>query len=323
VNTRRPDQRLLAELRRQGFSHVRLPVTPERLMETFSGAENINRDLEELDRAIDTLIGLGFAVSLDMHPGDKLGRLHVGEPQSFFILVEGLWRQLVRRYAGRSPDRLFFEVLNEPGVSRAIWEKQGPRLAQAIRSQAPEHTIIYGGANFQRIDGLAQLSPLADPNVVYAVHFYDPMIFTHQGQDWSEDPLRYIQRVPFPARADDPMVITLLDRLAEEGRNDAVALLRKELRKPWTEERIAAGVALAAPWITRQRRPVIMNEFGVLARKAPTVDRARWLETVRRAAEAHCIGWAHWEYADDFGFLRRVGDREIADEAVLKALLAP
>src|SRR5215218_1320877 len=155
ANTRRPDQSLLAELRGRGFSHIRLPVTAERLMEAFSSADTISRDLEELDRAIDTLIGVGFGVSLDMHPGDKLGRLHVGDPQTAFGLIDGLWRRLARRYAARPPDLLFFEVLNEPGVSRAIWDNQGPRLAKAIRNEAPEHTIVYGGANFQRIDGLA------------------------------------------------------------------------------------------------------------------------------------------------------------------------
>jgi endoglucanase len=95
------------------------------------------------------------------------------------------------------------------------------------------------------------------------------------------------------------------------------------LRKPWTEDRVAAEIALAGPWIVRHRRPVIINEFGVLAGKAPAPDRARWLRIVRRAAEAHCIGWAHWDYADGFGFVRRVGDREVPDEQILKALLAP
>jgi endoglucanase len=185
----------------------------------------------------------------------------------------------------------------------------------------PDHTIIYGSANFQRIDALADVVPLSDLNVVYATHFYDPMVFTHQGQDWSDDPLRYIERLPFPARLSDPAVVTLLDRLIATGRGAAASMLKTELRKPWTEERVAAQVALAGPWITRHRRPVIINEFGALADKAPAADRARWLRTVRRAAEAHCIGWAHWDYADGFGFVHRTGDREVPDEQILKALL--
>jgi len=42
---------------------------------------------------------------------------------------------------------------------------------------------------------------------------------------------------------------------------------------------------------------------------------------VRRAAERACIGWTHWDYADAFGFVRRVGDKEIPDQAVVRALL--
>jgi hypothetical protein len=55
--------------------------------------------------------------------------------------------------------------------------------------------------------------------------------------------------------------------------------------------------------------------------KAAASDRARWLRAVRGAAESRCIGWAHWDYADGFGFVRRLGDREIADEAIVRALL--
>jgi hypothetical protein len=35
---------------------------------------------------------------------------------------------LARRYARYSPERLFFEVLNEPVVGARIWSIQGPRL---------------------------------------------------------------------------------------------------------------------------------------------------------------------------------------------------
>jgi endoglucanase len=321
LQTRRPDLTVLKKLRQRGLTHVRLPVTPERLLEAFSGAESVRSDLAELDRAIDSLIGLGFGVSLDMHPGDKLGPLQLADPQTAFDLFDDLWRRLAHRYAARPSGQLFFEVLNEPTVSRRVWENQGPRLAATIRKEAPGHTIVYGSADFQRIDALMNTAPLPDLNVVYATHFYDPLVFTHQGQDWSDDPIRYVEGLPFPARLSDPAVGRLVNLLLVEGHGDTAALLKKDLRKPWTEERVTAEVAQAATWITRYRRPVIINEFGVFADKAPAADRARWLRTVRHAAEAHCIGWTHWEYADGFGFVHRTGDREVPDEQILKALL--
>jgi endoglucanase len=321
VPARPPDLAVLASLRQRGFTHIRLPVTAERLMEVFSNRDTIARELFDLDRAIGALMRLGYAVSLDLHPGDRLGDLHVAAPDQAFELIDALWRSLARRYSVHPKDRLFFEVLNEPKVAAGVWNRQGPLLVETIRREAPEHTIIYGPANFQRIDALVEMAPLPDPNVVYAVHFYDPMIFTHQGLDWSNDPVRDVKGMPFPTRLSDPRVATLVELLTLHGKAEAAALVKRQLSRPWTEERIVAEMAQAAAWSERYHRPVIINEFGTLAWQAPPADRARWIRTVRSAAEARCIGWAHWDYADAFGFMRRVGEREVPDEAILDALL--
>ena len=318
---RAPDERALAGLLRRGMTHIRLPVTPEKLSETFSSRDQVAAQLKTLDYAVDRLIGLGFGVSLDVHPGDKLGRLHVAEPDRAFEILKSVWLTLARRYADRPAERLYFEVLNEPTPSETIWNAQGPRLVEAIRRAAPGRTIVYGPANFQQISALQAMTPLADNNVVYAVHYYAPMVFTHQGLDWSDDPLRYLQGVPFPARLSDPPVRRLLDDLAALGRDKSAELLRAQLREPWTEERVANEIAQAGAWALRHQRPVILNEFGVLRWKAAPADRQRWLRTVRQAAERHCIGWAHWDYADGFGFMERVGDREVPDPGTLDALI--
>jgi endoglucanase len=318
--TRRPDMAALAALHQRGFTHVRLPVAPERLMDQFSAAADAARARSELDEAIDRLILMGFAVSLDLHPGERLGRLHVAAPERAFALLDALWRDLARHYARYPIDHLFFEVLNEPGVSRTIWESQGPRLAATIRQNAPRHTIIYGTTDFQQIAALPD-TPLALPDVVYAVHYYAPMVFTHQGQSWSEDPLRDLHGVPFPAARTDPAVDRLTRELRASGRTAAADLLAQALRAPWDETRVAAEVARAGQWSRQHGVPVVINEFGVLAWKTPAPDRLRWLRTVRRAAEQACVGWAHWDYADAFGFMRRVGSTDIPDQAVLKALL--
>ena len=321
AQTRRPDMATLAALRQRGFTHVRLPVTPERFMAGFSAAEDIGRNQEELDAAIDRLLAIGFAVSLDMHPGERLSRLHTDAPDEAFALIEALWRQFARRYARHLPDRLFFEVLNEPSVSRAVWEKQAPRLAATIRANAPDHTIILGTTDFQQISALPS-APLALQNIVYAVHYYAPMVFTHQGLDWSDtDPLRHLSGVPFPLSRTDVKVTRLLQELREAGRTSAAAELEKALDAPWDAHRVTADIARAGEWSRQHRIPVLLNEFGVLTWNAPAVDRLYWLETVRRAAEGACIGWTHWDYADAFGFVRRVGEREIPDQAVIRTLL--
>ena len=163
---------------------------------------------------------------------------------------------------------------------------------------------------------------MADLNVVYAVHFYDPLVFTHQGLDWAgDDPLRHLDGVPFPAKITDPAVARMIKRLQTEGHAESAIRLKAALELPWTEPRIDQEFAGAAAWASRHRRPVILNEFGVLQGKAGGMDRLRWLGAVRAAAERHCVGWAHWEYADGFGFVQRVDGREVPDPAVVDALL--
>lgn len=320
---RRPDFALLGMLQARGLTHVRLPVAPELLLDSFSDRHAIASQLNELDFAVRKLLDIGFGVSLDVHPGGKFSRLHASNPDEGFRLLQSLWRTLGRRYRGHSPERLFLEILNEPSVSEQIWNDQGPRLVETVRREAPEHTIVYGPADFQQIGALLGTRPLSDNNVVYAIHFYEPMVFTHQGLTWSNDPLRYLHDVPFPTDLSDPRIRDLTNRLAQAGRGDAAALLRSQLHSPWDERRVVSAIARAADWASRNGRPVVLNEFGVLGWKAPAQDRARWINAVRRAAETHCIGWTHWEYADGFGFVRRSENGEIPDHAILDALVGP
>ena len=315
---RRPDERVLADLRARGFTHIRLPVTAERLMQAFSARDAIDGRLAELDRALAALTRLGFAVSLDLHPGEAFNRLHVAEPARALALIDALWRTLARRYIRYPDDRLFFELLNEPAVDAKTWNAQAPHLIKVLRAEAPGRTLIYGPANFQRIDALLDVPPFADPNIVYAVHFYDPMIFTHQGLDWSDDPLRHLQGVPFPASLDDGRIRHLLGALTQPT---AAKLVKDALVSPWTEERIEREIAQAGAWGRQHRRAVILNEFGVLGWKVAAADRLRWLATVRAAAERNCIGWTHWDYADGFGFVHRMGTHEIPDTTLVDALL--
>jgi endoglucanase len=312
---------MLAELRRRGLTHVRLPVRLEMLNERYGSPAEVERSFREIDRALDTLSGLSFAVSLDMHPGNRFEATYKSDPEAGLRLLIETWRRVASRYANRPAEALLFEALNEPPVPVGLWNEQGPRLVAAIRAAAPDHTIILGPANFQRYEALAELAPLDDGNVVYAFHFYDPMVFTHQGQTWSSDPLSFVQGIPFPGRLRD--VEPELARLSREGRTASAKEVLEAFREPWTAARIEDAFARVARWVERHRRPTIVNEFGVLSFKAPPQSRAAWIRAVRAAAERFCIGWAHWEYADAFGFVRRENGKETLDPVAGPALTEP
>jgi endoglucanase len=319
---RRPDEHVLRTLLARGLTHVRLPVDGELLMEGISPRATVEKHLAEIDEAVDSLLRIGFAVSLDMHPGDAFSRIHAREPARALAILEDAWRILARRHAGRDPERLYFEILNEPAIE-APWARQAPRVVAAVRREAPDHTIVVGPGGPQRIEALTALSPVPDRNVVYAIHFYDPMAFTHQGLTWGEEdePLRHFRDVPFPSSLAHAGVQTLYHRLLREGRTNAAQSLVEQMRKPWNEDAVQEQFARAAEWAVRFGRAVIVNEFGVLRWKVDPQDRERWLRTVRSAAERFCIGWAHWDYADGFGLATRSDGRTIPDPLTLEALL--
>ena len=101
----------------------------------------------------------------------------------------------------RHPAALVFaELLNEPDIKPARWQIEAEQLAGFVRERLPRTTLIVGPTNWQRANSLPDFRPLGDPNVVYAIHFYDPMVFTHQGHWDPADPLSEIRGLPFPIR---------------------------------------------------------------------------------------------------------------------------
>jgi endoglucanase len=316
---RGPDRATLKWLRQRGMSHVRLPVRGERVMSRFADAATIQSTLDDLAKALELLIGLDFAVSVDMHPADDFGRLHRTDPEAALAcLIEG-WGHLARPLQRLPADRIFAELLNEPQTDDTTWRTQVERLALELRRELPSTTLIAGPAPWQRVEALAAWRPLEDPNFVYAFHYYDPMAFTHQGLTWDPaSPLSHLEGVPFPARRDDPAVTRLLAALRDRGEDDLAVSVERALVRPWTQETIESQFAPLAEWSRTHGVPVILNEFGVLRLKAPRASRLAWLKAVRETAQAKGFGWAHWDYNQGFGLLDEAGR---PDAALIDALL--
>ena len=294
---------LLSRLRRAGFTHVRLPVRAENLSEPFAAAAVRSAALDDLDAALDLLLGAGYGVSVDLHPGGAIGPLYRRDAEAGFSAVLSAWTALARRLRERPPARVFAELLNEPWASDEVWRPQAVRLAAALRGMLPETTLLVGPAPFERVDALTGWEPLPDRNVAYVCHFYDPMAFTHQGATWETGgPYRFFADLPFPAALADPAVQRALAALAAAGHPEAAQALRTGLARPWTVGAIDAAFAPLGRWRQAHGVPVVLNEFGAL-RTAPRSGRLAWLAAVRRAAEANGIGWAHWDFDQGFGLV--------------------
>jgi endoglucanase len=314
-----PDIAVLRTLRKAGMTHIRLPVAAERVMRRFTSERDINQQMRSLDQALTMLLSLGYHVSVDLHPGERFSRLHRDDPAASMDALRDGWSHLADIVNRHPPDLVFAELLNEPDIAPARWQTEAEQLARFVRDRLPWTTIIVGPTNWQRADSLPDFRPLSDPNVVYAIHFYDPMVFTHQGHWDPADPLSHIRGLPFPIEAEDTAVQNIRRQLIAEAKPRALAMLDAAIAQAKSGDVIGSQLQPAVAWQQIFSRPLIINEFGVLKGGAPEQSRVRWLRSVVNFADQHCWGWAHWEYAQGFGLLDAKTRKPDAD--VMRALL--
>ena len=176
--------------------------TRGRLFHEVGQADEIASEyLNELDAAIKMLLDQGLAVDIDMQ-ADSAWKQRLATSDDFVEEYADFWRALARHWSALDPERVFFEILNEPELrDRYRWSGVQSKLADAIRQGAPRHTIIATGAHWSDDDDLVFLEPLRDNNVIYTFHFYQPQIFTHQGATWSVNYWHYLKGVPYPCRS--------------------------------------------------------------------------------------------------------------------------
>ncbi len=284
-------------LLRAGFTCVRIPVAPQYLMYDWSSPRRIERNLAALDQGIDMFLDAGMAVMLDFHADSAYLDSYLTKPGAREALVN-IWRMLATRYANRNPDLLFFEIMNEPDnrFTEEVWDAEQRQVLAAIHEIAPARTVLLDAVNWSGLDALAQMKPYGDPNVIYALHYYSPSTFTHQGADWTNQPvLAELRDVPWPPFL--PALQNLMERVTSPA---VLASLRKYREEDWDAGRIDWDMGLAAAWAKRWGVRVVVNEFGDFKPFSPRDSRARWLHDVRTAIEARRLGWAMWDYAAGF-----------------------
>jgi endoglucanase len=292
-------------LKRVGFTVCRLPLDPDLLFDPSNPARPKDA-LRFVDHAVRLLLDAGLAVIFDpIHgPSDvfEWERRLYHDP-SFLAKAEIYWKSLAGHFAAVSPDRIFFEVMNEPHLSArekvdpSWWQPVQAALVAAIRRGAPTSTIIATGERWGGIDGLVELKPLSDGNVVYSFHWYDPFTFTFQGVK-GMSLVQDLSGIPYPS---SPAAVA--SPLRSLGDPKARAELLRYGSEGWDESRARAGLSRAAAWASANHVPVFCGEFGAYRKVAPPADRLRWIGDVRRSLESLGIGWSMWEYESDFGLV--------------------
>ena len=305
----------IALIKSIGFDHVRFTIEPAPLFNWEDPGSLKTEYLKYVDDALDQMLAQGLAVIVDIHPSDEFKkRLNSNDRQ---IEAFGkFWHALAQHLSTRDPERVFLEVINEPMVEDGYrWFGMQGKLISAIRSGAPQHTIIAAGHRWSGLAELLFLLPYADRNIIYTFHFYEPFTFTHQGATWAGAIVPFYKNVPYPSSPES--VRKVLDTIQDEpARNN---LLRYGEDR-WNATRIDREISMAAAWAAKYQVPLTCNEFGTFRNFAPVADRVAWIGDMRVALEKYGIGWTMWDYAGGFGVVNKQNGHPTVDAAVVKAL---
>lgn len=303
----------IALIKSAGFDHVRLSVNPQPMMDAARRRGGSEEYYGYLDRAMKMILDAGLAVELDMHPDSEF-KTRLKE-DDFVERYADFWHSVAQHYSTWDPERVFFEILNEPEMrDRYRWYGIESKLASRIRQGAPGHTIIAAGANWDDDSDMVFLDPLRDPNVIYVFHFYDPHIFTHQGATWGAYHWHFLKGLHYPSDPENARQVAELEPEAIH-RFDVIRYGQDH----WDAARIDAEISQAADWAERNKVPLVCNEFGVFRHADPS-DRTAWLKDVRTALERYHIGWAMWDYSGSFGVVTKQNGKAVLDPETVQAL---
>jgi endoglucanase len=305
----------IALIKSLGFDNVRFTIEPAPLMDEVNASRLKPEYLAQLDAALDMMLARGLAVVVDIHPSDEF-KIKLRTDDRAVAAFTDFWRSLARHLSVRDPERVFLEILNEPMVEDAYrWIGIQARVAGAIREAAPRHTIIATGARWSSVEQLLLLEPLADRNVIYNFHFYEPHNFTHQGATWGAEFWPYLKGVPYPSSPE--LVSGLLPAVENQAAQAALKFYGEER---WGASRVEKEIGVAAGWARKHNVPLVCNEFGVYRAYAPEAARLRWIEDVRTSLERHGIGWAMWDYAGGFSVVIKKDGSVTPDARTASAL---
>ena len=256
-----------------GLDHVRLPMDYN-VLETDNGYSAYGFSLVE--KAIAWAKKYRLNIVLDLHKTAGFMFDEAAQENGFFsdpALQERfyrLWEQLAERF-GRDPDHVAFELLNEvtdPAFG-PVWNRIAKECIRRIRAIAPDTVILVGGYHNNSPAAVVDLDPPYDDRVVYNIHCYDPVQFTHQHAYW----------------------VSFLDVQHDMSFADcgADAAYFRQL------------FAEAAAKAKENGTVLYCGEYGVIDHATPE-DTLAWYQTIHQVFEEYGISRCAWSYKEmDFG----------------------
>ncbi|MBB3697811.1 glycoside hydrolase family 5 protein [Flammeovirga yaeyamensis] len=304
-----------------GFTYVRLSIDESVLIAEEDYSQVNPQYLTILEDNIQKFIDRDIAVLFDFHTTDEFkNRVH--EDIIFANKIKQFWGVAAKHFKKYDPDMLYFEVFNEPWTLNAEeWYDMQEDWVKVIRSNAPLHTIVVDGNlrvtenNWDDVEAFILQKPLDDKNIVYNLHCYAPMAFTHQAATWGWTTLQYIEGLEWPANTDNANSVK-----NNANKVEVTWAMDDYLRINWNKDELGKIIKKVGDWQKKYNVPVTCNEFGVYEYKSPKQSRLLYTQDMREALEENNIGWAVWEYDAGFKVIDRRNGQVVWVDGMQSAL---
>jgi endoglucanase len=281
-----------ADIAKAGFKTVRIPICFSAWMEMKRPFNWDNPGgLEMADQFVKWALANGLNVIIDLHHPEFDGKMpEAANPER----IVNLWFRIAERYKNTDPERVFFELRNEPhDMAADVWRWQAKEIIKVVRPIAPKHTLIVGFHDWNSRKAMIESATFDDPNIIYTFHYYDPFIFTHQGADWVGNGMPELRGVPFPLdrkKIDVPATVkgTWIEKNIDSYREDSNAT------------KMFADLKAAKDWSVKNKAPIFLGEFGSFSKYSALADRCRHAAMIYSALGRLKIPNTWWEW--DGGF---------------------
>jgi len=293
-------ERRLADIRAAGFRTVRIPINFSAWASMEAPFEWESEELvKQADRVIGWALEAGLNVIIDHHHPELGDRFAPAVTTERMVV---LWKRIAERYRHLDPERVFFELRNEPkDIEAAVWRLQAEELIRTVQKAAPDHTIIVGFHDWNSRDALVSSEPFEFENVIYTFHYYHPFMFTHMGATWVAPGISDLRDIAFPGTPGK------VPEIPEKGKGTWVESQLRSYGSDANLKYIDSQIKEAREWSVKHGAPVFLGEFGSLGTYSSEQDRCRHAKAVYEALGKYRIPSAWWEWFAGFNFLDEQG----------------
>lgn len=290
------DEADFACMKSMGIDVVRLPIHFDLLQKPkYTGRLSIST-LEQIDKVVALAEKYQIYLVLDDHSYNE----ESSNPPSIKDMREHLtsvWQQVAARYKNES-QYIIYEIINEPPyTSGNNWYKLQKEIVDLIRTYDKKHSIVVSCLDFSRIEKLVQMKPLDDNNLIYAFHYYEPHLFTHQGATWMGPGFAEASGIPFPyERSRFPKL--------KVPENTWFKQLVTEYPQTGTVKYMENRVKKAVDWAAKYNVAIWCGECGIQAR-TQNPDRAAYNKILTDILAKYNIPYCTWGLDYQCGFFSK------------------